>query len=332
MDKARLAAIAQASSVLFLMSLGSVLMKIVLYDVKPLTFAWLSVGIGMITMSIYTFFIRRETIPFGFDRRIWLYIIAIGICNFALARISRPFALERLPVTTTTYVGNFIGFVTMGMSIFILREVPSIFQIIGAIIAFSGLRVYFSEAPTSYELTGILLIVVGIVAVAFTNNIARKLAVVTNNNISNNIISTLALLVGGTITVSLGLFLDWPPHVPTWSNWAIIIYSGVVMVGLGLTVWNHILRTLRSYEASILGGSTVIWTTLLAVLILGERPQVNQIAGIFLMLFGLILVQVRYGKLSSLKSYMASWQPVWFFPSSMRGSKRQKPSREDNIE
>jgi drug/metabolite transporter (DMT)-like permease len=332
MDKARLAAIAQASSVLFLMSLGSVLMKIVLYDVKPLTFAWLSVGVGMLTMSIYTFLVRRETIVFGFDRRIWLYIIAIGICNFAISRISRPFALERLPVTTTTYVGNFIGFITMGMSIFILREVPSIFQVFGAVIAFSGLRVYFSEAPSSYELLGIMLIVVGIVAVAYTNNIARKLALITNNGISNNIISTLALLVGGTVTIALGVLLDWPPQVPTWQNWAIIIYSGVVMVGIGLTVWNHILRTLRSYEASILGASTVIWTTLLAVIILGERPMFNHIIGISLMLVGLILVQVRRGRLDSLKSMLAFWPPPWLINASTRESKRPNPSREEKIE
>ena len=66
---------------------------------------------------------------------------------------------------------------------------------------------------------------------------------------------------------------------------------------IGLTVWNLILRTLRSYEPSILGASTVIWTSILSVIFLNEKLVLNQIIGIVLMLSGLILVQVRKGSL-----------------------------------
>ena len=71
-----------------------------------------------------------------------------------------------------------------------------------------------------------------------------------------------------------------------------------------MTVWNYVLRTLRSYEASILGASTVIWTALLAVPILGEQLAFNQIIGIGLMIVGLALVQVRRGRLDLL------WQRI----------------------
>jgi drug/metabolite transporter (DMT)-like permease len=81
--------------------------------------------------------------------------------------------------------------------------------------------------------------------------------------------------------------------VPTWADWAVILYSGVLTRAVGLTVWNLILRTLRSYEASILGASTVIWTSILAVIILHETLTTNQIIGIAMMLVGLVLVQVR---------------------------------------
>jgi uncharacterized membrane protein len=101
MDKARLTAIGQASAVLILMAFGSILMKIVLYDVKPLTFAWLSVAVGMVVMSVYTFLIRREKIPGGLSRQVWFYIIMIGICNFTISKISRPFAMELPPWPTS---------------------------------------------------------------------------------------------------------------------------------------------------------------------------------------------------------------------------------------
>ena len=58
---------------------------------------------------------------------------------------------------------------------------------------------------------------------------------------------------------------------------------------------NYVLRTLRSYEASILAGSGVIWTAVFAVQILGERLALHQIVGIAMMLVGFSLVQVRRG-------------------------------------
>lgn len=300
MPRDRIIAIAECITILIFMSLGTVLMKLALSNVSPWTFVSLTVLVGMICLSFYTFVIRGERIPRGLSREVWFYIIAIGICNFAISRTVQTFALQRMPATTSTYVSNFIGFITMGMSIFILKESPTVFQVLGAVVAIVGLRIFFVEIPSAYELVGIGLILIGITAVAYTNNIARKLAIVTHNELSNNIVSNLALLIGGSITVVVGLAADFPPQVDGLNNWLIILYSGVVTVAIGLTVWNQILRTLRSYEASILGASSVIWTALLAVPILGEHLNLNQVTGILLMIAGLALVQVRRGRFSTL--------------------------------
>ena len=293
----RVTAIIQTLGILVLMSIGTVLSKIALHDVAPFMFTALTLLVGMITMSVYTFGIRRERIPHGLGRTVWAYIVAIGICNFVIGRITQNVALGRLPATTSVYLTNFIGFITMAMSVFILRESPTVFQLAGAAIAFSGLWVFFDVPPDSYELVGMALVFVGITAMAYTNNIARKLALLAGERVSTAMMSTLALLIGGVITVAVGLIADWPPRVAGLSNWLFILYNGVVMVALGLTVWNYVLRTLRSYEASILGASTVIWTSLLAVLLLGERLAWNQIAGMGLMIVGLTLVQIRAGRL-----------------------------------
>jgi drug/metabolite transporter (DMT)-like permease len=300
MPKERILAIGQTLTILLFMSLGTVFMKLALKDVSPWTFTAVAVFIGMAVMTVYTFVIRGERIPGGLGRDVWFYIIMIGVCNFAIARFTSTLALQRMPATTNSYITNFIGFITMGMSIFILKESPTVFQVLGAVVAIVGLRVFFVEIPSAYELVGIVLVFIGITAVAYTNNIARKLAMVTNNQLSNNIISTVALLIGGSVTVVVGLAVDFPPHIEGWANWGIILYSGIFMIAIGLTVWNKILRTLRSYEASILGASTVIWTALLAVPILGERLALNQIIGIALMIVGLALVQVRRGRFSTL--------------------------------
>lgn len=293
MSRERAVAIAQTLGVLILMSLGTVLTKKSLHDVAPLTFVSLSVATGMIALNFFTFVIRRERVPAGMGRRVWAYIIAIGVCNFALARVLTTLSLQRMPASTNAFLTNFVGLITMGMSIVLLGESPSPFQLLGAVIALIGLRVFFMPLPAADELVGILLLFAGILAIAFTNNAARKLALVTENAISNTIISTLALTIGGALAIVVGFALEWPPRVAGAANWAAILFAGIAMIAVGLTVWNHVLRTLRSYEASILGASTVIWTTLMAVPFLGERIRANQVAGMALLLCGLSCVQVR---------------------------------------
>ncbi len=300
MNKARLVAVAQTLSVLLLMSFGTVLMKLSLKDVSAYTFTALTILVGMCAMSIYTFVIRRERVPRGLGRQVWILIIGIGIGNFVISRFANSLVLSVLPATTATYLGNFVGFVTMALSIFILREKPTIYQLMGAVVAIIGLRVFFAEIPPTDEILSIGLRFVGMLATAYTNNTARKLAIMTNNELSNNIVSTVALLIGGSLAVVVGIAAGWPPHVEGWQNWGTILYSGLVTIAFGLTVWNHILRTLRSYEASLLGSSTVIWTALLAIPFLGEHLQPNQVLGIVITFVGLAIVQLRGARLGSL--------------------------------
>jgi drug/metabolite transporter (DMT)-like permease len=289
----RLVAIVQTSSMIAAASFAGVLVKLALRDVHPFTFVWLQIAIGGVLLSFHTFVIRRERIPRHLGRNVWLYIVLIGVGNFSIVRLMFMLSLERLPATTNVYLINFVGVVTMLMSIFVLRERPSTYQILGTVVALSGLRVFFEEVPAPTELSGVIFVGIGVLALATTNNVARKLAIVTRNGLSNNMVSTVALWIGGFPIVACGLMLDWPPAVSGSTNWGIVVLSAVVSIAVGHTLWNFILRTLRSYEASLLASSSVIYTALFAIPVLGERLTPHQVIGIVLMFVGLLLVQVR---------------------------------------
>jgi O-acetylserine/cysteine efflux transporter len=303
MIQSRTNAILLTIIILIGMSMGTIVTKMSYEQISPGVFVYITTFLAMVIMLIYTFVIKRERIPNELmSKKVWSYIIQIGIFNFVTGTLG-VYALNFMPATTNTYLTNFIGFITMGMSIFILRESPSMYQVLGAVIAFSGLRVFFPEPPQGGELLGIILILISITGVAYTNNIARKLAVETQNKISNNIISTLAISIGGPIAIVIYILIEgFPTAMPSVAVWGAMFYVALITRAIGLTVWNLILRTLRSFEASILGASTVIWTSLLAVLLLNETLAVNQIIGIGMMLVGLILVQIRSGPIKTLLS------------------------------
>lgn len=307
MIKNRSTAIVVTLVILLSMSFGTVLTKVTYSTVSPAAFIYLSTIIAIIIMNLYTFVIKRERVQKELmTRQVWSFILQIAFFNFVTGTLSMV-ALDFMPASTNAYLGNFIGFITMALSAIILKELPGIWQLLGAVIAFSGLRVFFPQVPQGGELLGIGLILVAITGVAYTNNIARKLALVTENKISNNIISTLAITIGGSVAVVIYILIDgFPPIVPSVNDWLVILYSAVIAKAIGLTVWNLILRTLRSYEASILGASTVIWTSILAVFILREKIEVYQIIGIVMMLIGLSLVQVRGGSLKFLFSKISA--------------------------
>lgn len=296
----RFVAIIVTLVVLISMSFGTIFTKMSYEHISPGIFVYLTISVALVTMVVYTFVIKKEKIPHDLmTKRIWSLIFQIGFFNFVTGTLG-IYALDFMPATTNTYLTNFIGFITMGMSIFILREAPSVFQVLGAIIAFSGLRVFFPEPPQGGELLGIVLILISITGIAYTNNIARKLAVETKNQISNNIVSTLAIMMGAPISIIIYMLIEGlPQSIPPIGTIATILYVGIIPRAVGLTVWNLILRTLRSYEASILGASTVIWTSLLAIIILDERLAIYQVIGILMMLVGLVLVQVRSGPVKS---------------------------------
>ena len=79
----------------------------------------------------------------------------------------------------------------------------------------------------------------------------------------------------------------------TFGNWAIIVYAAFGSMIAGFLLWNHVMKVLRSYEASLLGCSGVVMTALLAMPILGQRLSLEQWLGIVLMLVGVTVVQLR---------------------------------------
>ena len=189
----RIIAMAQTLTVLLASAFVGVLAKLALRDVPPFTFVWLQIAIGGSLLTLYTFQLRGERIPQGLGRQVWVYIILIGVGNFTIVRVLFMLCLDRLPATTHAYLVNFVGVVTMLMSISIVQERSSLCQILGAALAVSGLHVFFREIPPPSELIGAIYVASAVLALAATNNITRKLAVVTRDGLSNNVISTVAL-------------------------------------------------------------------------------------------------------------------------------------------
>jgi len=177
-------------------SLVLVLAKEVLRRVDPLTFVWLQLLVGVLLLSGYTFGVQRYSWRLQLPARLWFGIAAMGVLNFTLVRWLWLAALQLLPVTTHSYLINFTAIVTMVLSALILREWPNLWQIIGVMIAFAGVQLYFGQLPGTDEWRGIVYLGIGIVALALVNIVTRCVMTQNDRHIPATVVATYTLLFG----------------------------------------------------------------------------------------------------------------------------------------
>ncbi len=289
-------AIALFTGVMVASALMGVLAKMALVEVPAFTFAWLQILAGGFFLTLHALVVRRDAVVPSLAGIEWAAVALVGLTNYGLVRILMMMALERLPVTTYTFLLSFVGLVTMLMSILFLAERPGRLQVVGGSMAVFGVWLFFPTIPPPQELTGVFYVLLVVLGLATSNSLTRWLMSRSHDRISSVQLSTLALWIGGLPIVVAGLWLDWRPPIGGLQNAMIILANGVIGIALVQTVFNSLLRLLHSYEASILGGSGLIWTALLAIPILGERLAWPQVAAITVMFVGLFLAQMRREK------------------------------------
>ncbi|NVJ60390.1 MAG: DMT family transporter [Gammaproteobacteria bacterium] len=278
---------------IFLAALVTVLAKVTLERVSPFTFNWLQLLTCLVFLTIFTFVVRREPWPTNLTLRQWAYPALIGIANFTIVRYLFLASLEYLPVTTHAYLVNFVGLVTMSISIFVMQEKPFLIQFLGAVIALSGITVFFDEIPAPEQIKGILMLAIGVFFLALTNNLIRRFMVKHKQTLSPVMLSTLAIWIGGLPLIFLGAMTEYKMLTFSLTDWSVIILNGVIGLGVTLIVFNKVMAILRSYEASILASTGIIWVGILAIPIAGEVLKPNNIVGIVILFFGIFMSQLK---------------------------------------
>lgn len=273
-----------------LVSLVVVLAKDTLNKISFLSFLYLQMMVAVIATSVYSFIISREKFPANISRKEWLLVIAIGILNFSLVKFIFIYALELIPVTTHAYIMNFVGIVTLLLSVMLLKEKPLARQLIGSLIAIFGLWLYFYESPSSTQIKGVIALSFAVFCLALTNICMRQLHLLKGRKLSDKQVTAISLLFGGIPIIIYGAFHDLAlMEIKLW-DWLIIIANGLIAVAYIILVFVQVLKHLKAYEASILATSGVIFTAIFAMPLLGDYLTAYEGFGMLLMFVGLVLV------------------------------------------
>jgi drug/metabolite transporter (DMT)-like permease len=130
---------------------------------------------------------------------------------------------------------------------------------------------------------------VGVCAYALSFILARR--VNRDQTIHSATVTAVSMAIGAIVLLALNgghFYFRFTPAV-----WALIGLSAIACTALAFTVWNHTLRLLPAIESSMISSTMLIPTTVLAILLIGERLPLFELIGILLVGSGALIVLLR---------------------------------------
>lgn len=285
-------AVFQALVVTFLWSTSWVLIKIGLQaDLPAIPFAGLRYTIAFLCLLPFVLLNRahREALR-RLPRAAWVQLALLGILFYALTQGAQFVGLAFLPAATLTLLLNLTPVLVALSSGLFNREPPSITQWGGILLCVGGVLLYFLplEIPAGQTI-GLTAAWVGLLANAGSSVLGRQIN--HQGELPPLLVTTVSMSIGGTLLLAVGGAAQGFGRLNA-IQWLIIGWLAVVNTAAAFTLWNRTLRTLTAVESSIINNTMLPQIAILAWLFLNEPLRPKQIAGIALVVIGVMVVQL----------------------------------------
>jgi drug/metabolite transporter (DMT)-like permease len=234
------------------------------------------------------------------SRREWIGLVIVAILSGALAPGLIFQALSLTPVTNVLLLGRLEPPLTLALSIWLLRERLNRWEVLGSIVAFTGVVLTLVLQTDRSHMTpvagfqvglGELMAVSGAICLSIATIVAKKHL----THVPLGIHNTVRTGLGTIVYFGLALWMYGFDHfmgVLSPFLWQWMLLYGTVIVVIGQSLWNIGFRTSSIATASLIGSFAPIVGILAAYLILGEVPTHAQYIGGVVILVGLFLGQL----------------------------------------
>lgn len=260
-----------------------VVIKIGLQGLPPILFTALRFIFAALPL---VFFIKRPAVP-------WKLLIGYGMFQFAF-QFTLLFSGMQLgfPPGLASLVIQLQAFFTIGLAVLVLGERPVVTQIIGALIAFSGMLLVAQHLDAKATALGFLMVVAGGFCWGVANIFTKKIGMV----------NPLALVVWGALLASPPLVLAslmlegtarWTlafSHLG-WVSVGAVLFQSYPNTILGFGIWAMLMRKYPTATVAPFTLLVPVTGMISSALVLGEPLQWWKIAAGLLVLSGLALNQ-----------------------------------------
>lgn len=269
--------------------------RIVATQVPPFALSAVRAILGLSVLAPFVWRLGSACRPKGKDLG-WLALQ--GFVGISLAYSTFAWGLRFSPAINAAIIGATFPAVTLILLTLFWRVKPTLIQIIGIIMAFSGLLLVATRGSMaqlrSVSFTpadGILLL--NVFAVALSNILSQRLM----ERYLPVVVSAYSLFFGFLWLLPLGV---WEAVVQgwhlSWPGWIFLLYMGCIVSGLAVLLNFEAVYRIGSGAVAVFNNLNPIFAIPLAALFLGERVYLYHGIGIILVLggVGLSLTSEQY--------------------------------------
>jgi drug/metabolite transporter (DMT)-like permease len=232
----------------------------------------------------------------------WTGLIAIAIFAGALVPSLYFTALTKTSVNNVILVSQLKSPLTLGLSVWLLKEKINRWIIVGSIISVIGVGLtvilpdYSSEETVMMGNQSILGVGTGLVIIAATiqsfNTIIDQSRLkhipIGLVNIIKTSFSTVVFFIFAVQLFGIEHFQDaFSPFLWQW-----MLFYSLILVVFGQLLWLQGVRNTSGSEVSLVNALTPVASIIAAFLILGEIPTKSQYIGGIVILIGIIITQI----------------------------------------
>jgi drug/metabolite transporter (DMT)-like permease len=289
MDK-KLKSVLIALFVTFLWSTSWILIKVGLVDIPALPFAGLRYLFASIILFIYMIFTRKIHLITSLTKPQWKTLLIYGFILITLTQGTQFLALSMLPAVSLSLFLNMSPIFVLFLGYFFLKETINRVQMLGILLFFFGIFIYFYQVDLGNNLPGLALAVFGVginaIAAVFGRSINAKRDI-------DPMVITVVITGFGSIFLLLGGIAIQGMPVLNVQGWLIVGWLAAINTALAFTLWNTALRELKAVEANTINNTMLIQIALLAAIFLNESLSLRQWVAIAVVAIGVWLVQLN---------------------------------------
>jgi drug/metabolite transporter (DMT)-like permease len=217
-------------------------------------------------------------------------LLIYGFILITLTQGTQFLALSMLPAVSLSLFLNMSPIFVLFLGYFFLKETINRVQMLGILLFFFGIIIYFYQVEMGGNLPGLALAVFGVginaIAAVYGRSINAKRDI-------DPMVITVVITGFGSIFLLLGGIAIQGMPVLNVQGWLIVGWLAAINTALAFTLWNTALRELKAVEANTINNTMLIQIALLAAIFLNESLSLRQWLAIAVVAIGVWLVQLR---------------------------------------
>ena len=277
--------VVMAFIIVILWGLNFVTLKIAVLSLPPIFLA----GLRFFLISFpWIFFVKKPKVS---NKQFFSLPITLGVLQYSLLYYGMSTGLS---VGLSAVILQTQSFFTVIMSAFLIKEKPSLNEIIGLIIGMLGVIILLTYNDGDFKLDAIFIIL----AAAMSWGVAN----IQLKNLGNiNMVSFLIWIspLAAILLFIISFILEYDSLLKIdFSNIEIkvflsIFYTAYISTVIGFTMWQYLLNKYKSIQITPYGLLVPVTGSIFAYIILNEVLEIYQIISGIIIIIGLMIISIK---------------------------------------